>query len=138
MDVIDYFRDELKEYYPESAELLLSSRFDNQPRFNFYFQIKADCPYLLYLNWDGEGRYFTIKCLEFSDAALLTQLASDYTEKGSRVFNVGQPKSTLSFLYKGENKLNGTEFKNTNSFHFDHTSMSGREVMQCVDPEFAA
>jgi hypothetical protein len=137
MDVIDYLRDEIKEYYPESSELRLSSRFDKQPRFNFYFQIKPDCRFLLYLNWDGEGRYFTLKCLEFMNEQLLTELRNEYTEKGFRVFNAGHPKSTLSFVYHDKNKLKGTEFIGTNSFTFDHSSMTGSDVMQCINPHFA-
>ena len=137
MDSIDYLRDEIKSYFPESTELQLSSRYDKQPRFNFYFQIVADYRYLLYLNWDGEGYRFTLKCLEFTGEELLSQLIADYTDGGSRVFNVGQPKSTISFLYREKDNLSGTEFKGTNSFAFDSNAMSGKELMQCVDPALA-
>ena len=137
MDSIDYLRDEIKSYFPESSELMLSSRFDKQPRFNFYFQIVPDSSHLLYLNWDGEGYRFTLKCLEFTSGTLLSKLIADYPDGGSRVFNVGQPKSTISFIYKEKNNLSGTEFKGTNSFAFDSNAMSGKELMQCVDPVFA-
>ncbi|MCE7040281.1 hypothetical protein [Dyadobacter sp. CY312] len=137
MDSIDYLRDEIKSYFPESTELQLSSRYDKQPRFNFYFQIVSDYRYLLYLNWDGEGYRFTLKCLEFSSKELLSQLIADYTDGGSRVFNVGQPKSTISFIYREKDNLSGTEFKGTNSSAFDSNAMSGKELMQCVDPAYA-
>jgi hypothetical protein len=136
MHSIDYIRSEIKSYFSDSTELTLSSRYDNQPRFNFYFQIVNNYRYLLYLNWDGEG-YFTLKCLEFNSEELLSQLVADYTDRGSRVFNVGQPQSTISFTYKDQNKLSGTEFKGTNSFSFDSNAMSGKDLMQCVDPAFA-
>ncbi|HEV7380273.1 MAG TPA: hypothetical protein VGN64_10795, partial [Dyadobacter sp.] len=79
-----------------------------------------------------------LKCLEFGDEQLLSQLALDYNEKGSRVFNIGKPKSILYFVYQDKNQLKGTEFTNTNYFQFDHTHMSGQEVMQCVSPDFAS
>lgn len=136
MDSIEYLRGEIKAYFTASTELKLSERYDNQRRFNFYFQIVEDSRFLLYLNWDGDGNRFTLKCLEFEDAAILNKLIADYTQAGSRVFNIGKPKSLVSFIYLGNGRLSGTLFTNTNSFEFDSGEMSGMDLMQCVDPAF--
>ncbi|MCF0058457.1 hypothetical protein [Dyadobacter sp. CY356] len=67
MNAIDYLRDEIKLYFPESSELVLSGVFAQRRRFNFYFKIRDKYPYLLYLNWDGEYDQFILKCLEFAN-----------------------------------------------------------------------
>ncbi len=136
MDSIEYLRGEIKTYFPASTELRLSERFDTQPRFNFYFQIVEHSRYLLYLNWDGDGNRFTLKSLEFESAEVVNKLAADYPQIGSRVFNIGKPKSLVSFIYRGNGRLSGTLFTNTNSFEFDSGEMSGMDLMQCIDPAF--
>ena len=135
MDPIDYIRAEIKSHFPESRELQLSSYFANHPRFNFYFSIKADYSYLLYLNGDEEGKRFTFKCLEFSDADILNELIAGYPKTGSKVFNIGKPKSTISFINLGEDRLAVTEVRGSINGHIDSHEISGSKLMQCVDPE---
>ena len=104
-DALTYLREEIKNYFPESKELQLSGSLANQPRFNFYFEITGGLRFLLYLNWDGDGEGFTLKCLEFVEAGVLKKLVTSYPNFGSKVFNIGQPRSTIGFLYKGRNTL---------------------------------
>jgi len=132
MDAIDYLRGEIKSYFPESSELRLLDT--QQRRFNFYFKIKADSLYLIYLNWDGEYDKFILKCLEFPDAEILTGLIKAYPETGSKIFNIGKPKSTISFICLDENKLSVSDFKGPSSVNIDSKEISGNQLMQCIDP----
>ena len=135
MDAIDNLRDEIKSYFPESSELKLSKKFAQHRRFNFYFKIIPDYSYLLYLNWDGEGEYrFTLKCLEFSNAEVLNDLIEAYPETGSKVFNIGKPRSTVSFIYRSENKLSVTDVKGAVDINFDWNEITAKKLMECVDP----
>ena len=134
MNAIDYLRGEIKAYFHDASELQLSSHFAAHRRFNFYFKIKNDCPYLLYLNWDGEYDKFILKCLEFPDAEILTGLIKAYPETGSKIFNIGKPKSTISFICRDENKLSVSDFKGPSSVNIDSKEISGNQLMQCIDP----
>jgi hypothetical protein len=134
MDVLNYLRDEIKAYFPESCELQLSSAFANQRRFNFYFEIAPEQRFLLYLSWDGDYDRFTFKSLEFSSVDVLRTLADAYPEKGSRTFNIGRPRSTVSFESKGNGNLSALEFKGEINFDTNAKEISGRELMKCVNP----
>ncbi|MCF0051750.1 hypothetical protein LXM25_16910 [Dyadobacter sp. LJ53] len=134
MDVLNYLRNEIKAYFPESSELQLSSAFANQRRFNFYFEIAPQQRFLLYLSWDGDYNRFTFKSLEFSSEEVLRTLAGAYPEKGSRTFNIGKPRSTVSFESKGSGSLSALEFKGVIGFDTAAKEISGRELMECVDP----
>ena len=133
MEAIDYLRGEIKSYFPESTELRLSGIA--QRRFNFYFEIAANTHFLIYLNWDGEYDRFILKCLEFTNAEILAGLIRAYPETGSKVFNSGQPKSTISFICLGENKISVSDFKGLSSVHIDSKEIDGDKLMQCIDPE---
>ncbi|WP_353719279.1 hypothetical protein [Dyadobacter sp. 676] len=132
MHSLDYLREEIRTYFPESKELQLSPAFDGQRRFNFYFEIAPGQRHLLYLNWDGDIDGFTLKCLEFPDAALLRELAGAYTEKGSKMFNIGQPVATLSFVYQGKDNLRVRNYKG--KAHIDSHEISARHLMYAVNP----
>ena len=134
MDAIDSLRAAIKSYFPESSELQLSSHFATHRRFNFYFKITSDYSYLLYLNWD-EGDRFTLKCLEFSSADLLGGLIDSYPELGTKTFNVGKPRSTVSFIYMDEDKLKVTDMKGAVDIRFDWNSTTFKKLMESVDPE---
>ena len=134
MDAIDYIRGKIKSHFIESNELQLSGYFANHPRFNFYFSIKEDSCFLLYLNGDEEGKRFTLKCLEFSSAELLKTLIIAYHAAGSKAFNIGQPRSTVSFINLGEDKLALTEIKGNIKGNMDSQEISGDKLMECVDP----
>lgn len=136
MNAIDYLRNEIRSYFPESSELQLSSTFALHRRFNFYFEITSGYPFLLYLNWDGEGDRFTLKCLEFNDSEVLSRLIRVYPEMGSKSFNIGKPRTTVSFIYDADNKLRPTEFKGLTNVNVDSNDMTGFTLMQCVDPAF--
>ena len=135
MDAIDNLRSEIKNYFAKSRELQLSGSFSQHRRFNFYFEIELDTPYLLYLNWD-EGDRFTLKCLEFAGSELLSNLIKTYPELGSKTFNVGQPRSMVSFIYRSANHLTVTELKGAINLQLDSRDISGAQLMQCVDPGF--
>ncbi len=134
MDSIDYLRSEIKLYFPDSEELQLSSHYAQQRRFNFYFKIKDEYPFLLYLNWDGDGDRFTLKCLEFNSAETLDMLASIYPGKGSNTFNMGKPKVTVAFIYRGENRLFVSELKGSDQWDIHRTDITADRLMQCLDP----
>ena len=134
MDVLKCLRDEIKAYFPESCELQLSSAYANHRRFNFYFEIAPRQPFLLYLSWDGDYDRFTFKSLEFSSEEVLRTLADAYPEKGSRAFNSGQPRSTVSFESRGEGGLSALEFKGAIRREITAKEISARELMECVDP----
>jgi hypothetical protein len=132
MNSLDYLRDQIKTYFPESKELQLSSAFDGQRRFNFYFEIAPGQRHLLYLNWDGDIDGFTLKCLEFQDATLLKELTEAYTEKGSKMFNVGQPVATLSFVCQGNDNIRVRNYKGKT--HIESHEISARNLMYAVNP----
>lgn len=132
MNALDYLRDEIKIYFPDSRELQLSSAYDGQRRFNFYFEIAPDQKYLLYLNWDGDIDGFTLKCLEFPDAPVLKELAEAYTDKGSKMFNMGRPVAALSFVYHDKDKLRVRDYKGGR--HLDSKEISARNLMYAVNP----
>jgi hypothetical protein len=134
MNAIDYLRGEIKAYFHDASELQLSSRFAAHRRFNFYFKIKNDCPYLLYLNWDGEYDRFILKCLEFGQAEILDKLIAEYPENGAKTFNLGQPYRTVTFIYKGENRLSVLDFKGPVDGDIQSSEITGYELMQSVDP----
>ena len=138
MDPIDYFRNEIKSYFPQSTELTLSKAYAQHRRFNFYFTIKENYPYLLYLNWDGEGDRFTLKCLEFKTAEILSGLAAAYPENGSKSFNAGQPKTTVSFIFRNQDNLAVTEFRGSESNQLKGSEIIGKRLMESVDPELLA
>lgn len=132
MESLEYLRSEIKIYFPESKELQLSSAYDGQRRFNFYFKIAKEQRHLLYLNWDGDGDRFTLKCLEFPNAPTLGELCAAYTEKGSKMFNMGQPIATLSFIYRESDRLSVTGYKGNRNP--ESPEISGRQLMYCVNP----
>jgi hypothetical protein len=132
MNSLDYLRDQIRTYFPESKELQLSPAFDGQRRYNFYFEIAPNQRHLLYLNWDGDIDGFTLKCLEFPDLILLNELIGAYTEKGSKVFNIGQPVATLSFVYQGNDNLRVRTY--TGKTHIDTHEISARNLMYAVNP----
>ena len=134
MDTIHHLRAEIKKYFPESSELQLLSSVAQNRRFNFYFQITEDVRFLIYLNWDGESNILVLKCLEFDNAEILNELIKEYPEGGSKTFNIGKPISTVMFIYHGENKLSVKELKGSASIHFDWNDVSGKKLMECVDP----
>jgi hypothetical protein len=133
MNAIDYLRSEIKSHFHDSSELLLPGHSDAH-RFNFYFKITNDCPYLLYLNWDGEYDRFILKCLEFGQAEILDKLIAAYPENGAKTFNLGQPYRTVTFIYKGENKLSVLDFKGPVDGDIQSSEITGHELMQSVDP----
>lgn len=132
MNSLDYLRDEIRTYFPESKELQLSEAFDGQRRFNFYFEIAPEQRHLLYLNWDGDIEGFTLKCLEFPDPVLLKELTEAYSEKGSKMFNIGQPVATLSFVYQGKDNLRVRNYKGRT--HIDSHEISARNLLYAVNP----
>jgi hypothetical protein len=135
MKSIDYLRNEIKSYFPESIELQLSAYFAQHRRFNFYFKIKDNYPFLLYLNWDGEYDRFILKSLAFSNAEILEKLIAQYPENGAKTFNLGQPHKTVSFLYHYENKLSVLEFKGPVDAQIHSTQLSGNKLLQSIDPD---
>ena len=134
MNPIDYLRNEIKSYFSDSCELLLSSIYAQNRQFNFYFKITDNYPFLLYLNWDGEYDRFTLKCLEFNNPERLNQLIADYPEKGAKSFNEGQPKLTVAFICYGENKLSVIDLKGISHVDVQSGDISGEKLMECVDP----
>jgi hypothetical protein len=134
MDAIDHIRGEIKSYYPKSAELQLSNAFARHRRFNFYFKIEPDIPYLLYLNWDGDGDRFTLKCLEFETHEMLTSLVAAYPDKGSNVFNIGRPRSAVSFIYYEKSRLRSTELRGIICAEIHYNELDLQKLMECVDP----
>ena len=136
MDSLKYLRNEIKIYFPESSELQLSAHFATHRRFNFYFDTgRSDC-FLIYLNWEGDGDIYTLKCLEFDDKEVLKTLISNYPETGSKVFNLGKPRSTFSFDYFADNRLSVLSFKGSANISMDSNEVTGHQLMQCVDPYF--
>ena len=135
MDAIDYIRTEIKTYFPDSSELQLSSYFAKHPRFNFYFSLKTDYQFLLYLNGDEDGKRFTFKCLEFNSPEILNELITAYPQTGSKVFNIGKPKSTISFINMGEGRLAVTEARGVINGEIESSEISGSKLMHCVDPQ---
>lgn len=133
MPAIEYLRNEIKNYFSKSRELQLSETFPSGRRFNFYFEIDIEARFLLYLNWD-EGDRFTLKCLEFSDPELLNTLIKAYPENGSKTFNIGQPRSTVSFIFRNENHLTVTEVKGVINLHLESRDISAPQLIKCVDP----
>ena len=136
MEAIDYLRTEIKAHFPESSELQLSSYYAQHRRFNFYFKITDNYPFLLYLNWDGEGNHFTLKCLEFTDPDTLQSLISDYPEKGAKTFNAGKPKLMLDFIYRNQDGLYITDYKGGNQEFVHSHEITRKRLMECVDPAF--
>jgi hypothetical protein len=134
MSAIDYLRSEIYSYFPDSSELQLSGHFAQHRRFNFYFKIKDNYPFLLYLNWDGEYDRFILKCLEFSNEEIMEKLIAQYPENGAKTFNMGQPCKAVSFLYRSENKLTVLEFKGPVNAEIHSSDISGNELMKSVDP----
>lgn len=132
MNSLNDLRDEIRTYFPESRELQLSKAFDGQRRFNFYFQIAPDQRHLLYLNWDGDIDGFTLKCLEFPDARRLQELADAYTDKGSKMFNIGQPVAALSFVYHGKDRLKVRSYQG--KARLESSEISARHLMYAVNP----
>lgn len=124
----------IKSYFPESSELQLSSHFDSHRRYNFYFEIIPDTTFLLYLNWDGHGDIFVLKCLEFTDSKLLNELKKAYTNIGAKAFNVGQPRTTISFRYPEKDRLTNVNLKGIINDHVDSSEISGDLLMGCIDP----
>ncbi|MBE9465166.1 hypothetical protein ACFP1I_15870 [Dyadobacter subterraneus] len=135
MDAIDYLREEIKTYFPESSELQLSGEFAQRRRFNFYFKIKDNSAYLLYLNWDGEYDQFILKCLEFTNAEILEKLIAQYPLNGAKTFNLGQPCLAVSFIYRSENRLAVLDFKGPVDAEIHSREISGNKLMTCVDPD---
>ncbi|PWJ58735.1 hypothetical protein CLV98_103101 [Dyadobacter jejuensis] len=105
MQAIDHLRQEIKNHFPHSKELALSSRFALNRQFNFYFEIAPDSPYLLYLNWDGDGIIYILKCLVFKDNETLSRLKNAYPETGSSAFNEGKPRTTITFRFHDPQRL---------------------------------
>lgn len=134
MDAIDYLRSEIKSYFPDSRELQLSIPLPQHRRFNFYFEIKSELPYLLYLNWDGDGDRFTIKCLEFASAEILANLISLYPDKGSNTFNMGKPRVAVAFICRGENRLFVSELRGTDQWDIHRNEISAQRLLQLIDP----
>lgn len=134
MDALNDLREVIKSYFSDSSELYLSSSYANLRRFNFYFQIAPEQRFLLYLNWDGDGSRFTLKCLEFDSLETLQKLTDIYPDAGSKAFNIGKPRSVVSFFYQGENRLSALEFKGEIGLHIDSREISGNQLLQCVDP----
>lgn len=135
MNAIDYLRDEIKLYFPESSELQLAGDLAQHRRYNFYFKVKDAYSYLLYLNWDGEYDQFILKCLEFVNEEILGKLIAEYPEMGAKTFNLGQPCLTVSFIYRGENKLAVLDFKGPVDAEIHSREISGNKLMECIDPE---
>lgn len=92
---------------------------------------------MLYLNWDGEYDRFILKCLEFTEAEILNGLIKAYPEIGSKSFNIGQPRSTVSFIYRDQNKLTVLDLKGSIHAEIDSNEISGLKLMQCIDPGFS-
>jgi hypothetical protein len=134
MELLNDLRQFVKSYFPESSELQLSSAFAGHRRFNFYFKIIDDCPFLLYLNWDGDYDRFTLKCLEFSSNDLLQQLIKSYTDIGSKAFNVGRPRSRVTFSYLEKNRLVNLNFDGNVHDYGHYQEMNGEQLMHCIDP----
>ena len=134
MNAIDYLRGEIKSYFPDSSELQLAGELAQHRRYNFYFKIKDINSYLLYLNWDGEYDQFILKCLEFGNEEILEKLISAYPETGAKAFNQGQPCLTVSFIYRGENKLAVLDFKGPVDAEIHSREITGTKLMACVDP----
>jgi len=134
MEAIDDLRKEIKSYFPESSELQLSSSYAQHRRFNFYFEIKKDYAFLLYLNWDGDSDRFTLKCLEFSDPQTLDALIAAYPQSGARTFNIGNPRSAVSFIYLAQNRLRVTERRGVINATDESGEISGNQLIRCIDP----
>ena len=134
MDAIDTLRGEIKSYFSESSELQLSSYFAKHPRFNFYFSLKANTPFLLYLNVDGDSNRFVLKCLEFNSANILDSLIESYHESGSKVFNSGQPKSTISFIYRDINRLSVQNVKGSVAECIHSQEVTVTELLAAIAP----
>jgi hypothetical protein len=134
MEALNYLRNDIKSYFAESSELCLSDHFTSFRRFNFYFEIVPGTAYLLYLNWDGEYNRFTLKCLEFEHAALLKGLIDSYPDAGAKVFNVGKPRSTVSFLYRADHVITSLDFRGDIRHYAHHQEITTRQLMECVDP----
>ncbi|NIJ54787.1 hypothetical protein [Dyadobacter arcticus] len=134
MDALNYLRKEIKSYFPESSELMLSSYFANHPRFNFYFKIIENERYLLYLNWDGDDLRYTLKCLEFNDWETLKGLIDFYPSAGSKAFNIGKPRTVISFLYREEGRLAALEYKGAINHQTDSPEISGNQLLRGIDP----
>lgn len=134
MEAIDYLKNEIKYYFTESSELQLSSYFAKHRRFNFYFKITSNHPYLLYLNWDGEGNHFTLKCLEFNNTETLETLMSEYPDKGAKCFNIGQPKSMVDFIYRDQDRLYVIDYKGALQEQVRSNEITRNRLMECIDP----
>jgi hypothetical protein len=134
MEALSSLRENIEIYFPESSELCLSSYFSSFRKFNFYFEIAPGTNYLLYLNWDGEYNRFTLKCLEFESKELLEKLISSYPDTGAKVFNVGQPRSTVSFLYRNDAVLSSLDFKGIINHYGHYQEITIRQLIECVDP----
>ena len=132
-DALQHLRTDIKSYYPDSAELLLSGALAGQPRFNFYFEIAPGQRFLLYLNWDGDGYGFTLKCLEFPDVETLQKLIDAYPANGSKVFNMGQPRSAVSFSYMPKSTLRPFSSRGVLNSELPSEVSSG-ELLTCIDP----
>lgn len=134
MDSLNYLRNEIKRYFPESSELKLSSSFASHRRFNFYFDTGTQDRFLIYLNWEGDSDIYTLKCLEFENTAILQQLIQSYTQLGSKVFNLGKPRSAFTFVYLADDRLSILSFKSPTDVHFESKEITGNQLLQCVDP----
>lgn len=137
MEAIDLLRGEIKSYFPESSELQLSGYFAKHLRFNFYFSLKASHPYLLYLNVDGDSNRFVLKCLEFHSTDILHNLIESYPEFGSKVFNIGQPKSTASFIYLSENRISVQNVKGSVAEYVQIHQITIQDLVARIAPEVA-
>jgi hypothetical protein len=134
MDALNYLRKQIKTYFPESSELILSSSFATHPRFNFYFEIKPGERFLLYLNWDGDDLRYTLKCLEFRDWEVLKRLIDAYPTIGSKAFNIGQPRALISFLYRDDDRLAALQHKGSINGSVDSEEIIGAQLMHGLDP----
>lgn len=134
MEAIDDLRKEIKLYFPESSELQLSSSYAQHRRFNFYFEIQKEYAFLLYLNWEGDSDRFTLKCLEFSDSDTLGTLIAAYPQSGARTFNIGSPRSAVSFIYLAQNRLQITERRGIINATDESSEISGNQLIRCIDP----
>jgi len=134
MDALKYLREAVKSYFPASRELQLASTNANLRRFNFYFEIDTGNRFLLYLNWDGDDDRFTFKCLEFADPEKLNTLILRYPEIGTKTFNIGKPRSAVSFLYLKDKVLSALEFKGVINSDHQSSEINGRQLMEYIDP----
>ncbi|TLV02165.1 hypothetical protein [Dyadobacter luticola] len=134
MNALTHFRKEIKAYFPESSELILSESFATHPRFNFYFEIKPGERFLLYLNSDGDDLGYTLKCLEFRDSDVLKRLINSYPTIGSKAFNIGQPRTRISFIYRAENRISVTQTGGDIHDDFNWHEISASHLLQGLDP----